>query len=257
MTFMTRLIQAASGESSDHPWIVPEGVVPAEASANTKESRRFGAGRWIFSDSKIINAMVKEGKYKMINTAAFIRPDLAQLIYAQMTYRVATEFQNLKKHTGHSVVQLDLFDNESFDCNTTLRGRLQCVLYFPRIDQSKVPESSSPADTKADVPSQQLPQLPPFLVARAAAVDEIKLSIATRDGNKELITAPRYNMAILFANYPQGLATIRQKCLRANVELDDLQDHWIGLYESQSTIPLAIDLWKLCQMLPSSESQTK
>ncbi|KAG0082168.1 hypothetical protein BGZ92_011881 [Podila epicladia] len=183
----------------------------------------------------------------MINTAAFIRPDLAQLIYAQMTYRVMTGFQNLKKQPSHSVVQLDLSDNEPLECDTTLRGRLQC---------SKVPKSFSPANTKADALSQQLPQLPPVLVARATAVEEIKLSIATRDGDKKLVKVPRYNMAKLFANYPQGLATIRQKCQQANVQLDDSQDLWIGLYESQSTIPLAIDLWKLCQMLPSSNSRT-
>ncbi|KAG0319432.1 hypothetical protein BG000_003908 [Podila horticola] len=254
---MIKLIQAAPSESLDQSWIVPEGIIPIGASTTTKGPRQSGVGKWIFSDSKIINAMVKEGKYKMINTKAFIRPDLPQLIYAQMTYRVATGFQNLKRQASHSMVQLHLSDNGPFDCNATLRYGLQCILYFPRIDQSKVPESSSLADTKADTLNQQLPQLPSVLVARAAAVDEIKLSITTRDLDKELITIPRYNMAILFANYPQGLATIRQECQRANVELDDSQDHWIGLYESKSTIPLAIDLWKLCQMLPSSRSRTK
>lgn len=285
LAFMTKLIQAAPSESLDRSWIVPEGIIPIGASTITKGPRQSGVGKWIFSDSKIINAMVKEGsphfsiswlllqiiffgeltggvnlfvgKYKMINTTAFIRPDLPQLIYAQMTYRVATGFQNLKRQASHSMVQLHLSDNRPFDCNATLRYRLQCVLYFPRIDQSKVPESSSLADTKPDTLNEQLPQLPSVLVARAAAVDEIKLSITTRDLDKELITVPRYNMAILFANYSQGLATIRQECQRANVELDDLQDHWIGLYESKSTIPLAIDLWKLCQMLPSSKSRTK
>ncbi|KAG0024719.1 hypothetical protein BGZ81_007612 [Podila clonocystis] len=236
---MTKLIQAAEGESSDRPWIVPEGIIPAGASsATTKEPRRFG-------------------KYKMINTAAFIRPDLPQLIYAQMTYRIATEFQNLGRHARNSVVQLDLPDNESFNRGTTLRGRLQCVLYFPRNEQSKVSEPPSPDDDKADTPNQQLPQLPPVLIARATAVDEIKLTITTKDVDKDIITVPRYNMAKLFTNYPQGLAAIRQECKRANIELDDSQDYWIGLYESKSTIPLAIDLWKLCQILPSSKSPTK
>ncbi|KAF9376704.1 hypothetical protein CPB97_010648 [Podila verticillata] len=200
--FLTKLIQAAPSESFDRPWIVPEGIIPAGAST-LGEPRRFGFGKWIFSNSKIIGAMVKEGKYKMINAAAFIRPDLPQLIYAQMTYRVATGFQNLRQ-AGRSVVQLDLSNN------------------------------------------------------RHSAVDEIKLNIITRSRERKSITVPRYDMAKLFENYPQGLATIRQECQRSKGELDNTtQDLWIGLYSTKNTIPLAVDLWKLCQMLPSSTSRTK
>lgn len=60
IAFLTKLIQAAPKESFDRPWIVPEGIIPAGASAMS-EPRRFGVGRWIFSNSKIIGAMVKEG----------------------------------------------------------------------------------------------------------------------------------------------------------------------------------------------------
>lgn len=193
----------------------------------------------------------------MINTAAFIRPDLPQLIYAQMTYRVATEFQNLERHARRSVVQLDLSNNGSLDCDITLRGGLQCVLYFPRSNRN-VSEPSTPVDDKVDTPSRHLPNLPSVLIARDSAVDEIQLNIITRSRERKSIKVPRYDMAKLFANYPQGLATIRQECQRSKGELDDtMQDLWIGLYSTKYTIPLAVDLWKLCQMLPSSTSRKK
>lgn len=193
----------------------------------------------------------------MINAAAFIRPDLPQLIYAQMTYRVATGFQNLRQ-AGRSVVQLDLSNNRSLDCEITIRGGLQCVLYFPRNDRREVSEPSTLVDNKVDSPNQHLPNLPSVLIARHSAVDEIKLNIITRSRERKSITVPRYDMAKLFENYPQGLATIRQECQRSKGELDNTtQDLWIGLYSTKNTIPLAVDLWKLCQMLPSSTSRTK
>ncbi|KAF9385137.1 hypothetical protein CPC16_008080 [Podila verticillata] len=194
----------------------------------------------------------------MINAAAFIRPDLPQLIYAQMTYRVATGFQNLERQTGHSLVQLDLSNNRSLDCEITIRGGLQCVLYFSRNDRSKDSEPSTPVDDKVDSPNRQLPNLPSVLIAKHSAVDEIKLNIITRSRERKSITVPRYDMVKLFANYPEGLATIRQECQRSKGELDNTtQDLWIGLYSTKNTIPLAVDLWKLCQMLPSSTSRTK
>lgn len=62
IAFLTKLIQAAPSESFDRPWIVPEGIIPAGAST-LGEPRRFGFGKWIFSNSKIIGAMVKEGAF--------------------------------------------------------------------------------------------------------------------------------------------------------------------------------------------------
>ncbi|KAF9094594.1 hypothetical protein BGX29_009438 [Mortierella sp. GBA35] len=96
--FLTKFIQAAGPD--DRPWIVPERILPyaitkKPTSHSYQDDPRKGLGKWVTSTSAIIDGVVKEGRYKFINPAAFMRPDMSKLVYAQWSIRVAHQFRVL------------------------------------------------------------------------------------------------------------------------------------------------------------------
>ncbi|KAG0335898.1 hypothetical protein BG004_008273 [Podila humilis] len=278
--FLTKIIQAAVKSDSEGPhrsWIVPDKIIPANSPAGKELPKRFGDGKWVFSGSALIRAMVKEGKYKMINTGAFMRPDVDLLIYAQMTYRIMVDCQRLAEFDRKSLGLLDMYigdenDERSFECKTKFRGRLHCVLYFENNDSSAsqpVSSSTSTATTGPPTPTDvggkststcSMPSLPTTLLERDQAVRDIRVTISIKDKGQKQISVPQYNMTKLIANYPDGLSNITRAFRRAQqVASEDSQrerNQWIGIYRSKDSIPLAIDLWRLGMMLPVSHKDT-
>ncbi|KAG0067541.1 hypothetical protein BGZ89_005953 [Linnemannia elongata] len=98
--FLTKFIQAAGPD--DRPWIVPERILPHAITRKPTPSAyhddpRNGFGKWMITTSAVIDNVIREGRYKMINTAAFMRQDMSKLVYAQWSIRVAHEFRVLYK----------------------------------------------------------------------------------------------------------------------------------------------------------------
>ncbi|KAG0284345.1 hypothetical protein BGZ96_011280 [Linnemannia gamsii] len=98
--FLTKFIEAAGPD--DRPWIVPERILPHAITRKPspsayKEDPRNGLGKWVTTTSKIIDSVIREGRYKTINAAAFMRQDMSALVYAQWSIRVAHEFRVLYK----------------------------------------------------------------------------------------------------------------------------------------------------------------
>ncbi|KAG9067716.1 hypothetical protein KI688_011303 [Linnemannia hyalina] len=98
--FLTKFIQAAGPD--DRPWIVPERILPHAITKKPTPSAyqddpRNGFGKWMTTTSTVINNVIREGKYKSINTVAFMRQDMSKLVYAQWSIRVAHEFRVLYK----------------------------------------------------------------------------------------------------------------------------------------------------------------
>ncbi|KAF9152740.1 hypothetical protein BG015_004795 [Linnemannia schmuckeri] len=98
--FLTKFIQAAG--PNDQPWIVPERILPHAITKKPTPSAyqddpRNGFGKWMTTTSAVIDSVIREGRYKMINTAAFMRQDMSKLVYAQWSIRVAHEFKVLYK----------------------------------------------------------------------------------------------------------------------------------------------------------------
>ncbi|KAF9171339.1 hypothetical protein BGX21_007754 [Mortierella sp. AD011] len=238
------------------------------------DSSRSGLGKWIYSGSKTVEAMVKEGKYKMINSSAYMRPDMARLIYAQWTIRVAYDAMQLgnggsKQSSIITLTNLRPRDQSGDGVvddiavyNSPGNKRLQCVLYFGESDKTTASSGGGESkDTKADLTSHQnssapiditRPKLPSFM-SRSRVVSHVK--IRCKDGTT--FKAPLYDMGQLFNNHPQGLEAIRKSF---SVDISPKENsasscQWLGLVESEKTLPVATGLWKLVSILSKSESK--
>ncbi|KAG0371750.1 hypothetical protein BGX24_001248 [Mortierella sp. AD032] len=96
--FLTKFIQAAGPD--DQPWVVPERILPHALTRNPKsdlsqDNLRHGFGKWMATTSTVIDSAIREGRHRMINPSGFIRQDMAKLVYAQWSIRVAHEFKLL------------------------------------------------------------------------------------------------------------------------------------------------------------------
>ncbi|KAF9996233.1 hypothetical protein BGZ65_008175, partial [Modicella reniformis] len=255
-------------------------------------SDRFGAGKWVYSGSKATENMVKEGKYKMINPAAYIRPTLAQLVYAQWTIRVASDMiylcetrsgpspmailknETLKSEAGSSSTP-PLFEDVRLTLSgATLKKKLQCVLYFgpPSLppflspfdtvvspsDNEDMKASNEVSQSHTDEPQLQQditqPNLPTTLMDRSHVLRLAKV----HSSEKSVFTVPMYDMERLFHNHQAGFKAIQQACVRRlflATPKGSSVDHyprWIGLAESQKSLPVAKGLWKLASILPKT-----
>ncbi|CAO3568576.1 unnamed protein product [Mortierella alpina] len=274
--FMTKFIQAAADSPGDRSWIVPEQIVPKSlaAHASRRTPDRHGMGKWVFSGSKVMEAMVKEGKYKIIASSAYMRPDIARLVYAQWTIRVAHEFQNLTKLPRRRRMPLvkltpatgpETLTDASRDAAEPLlldvpthRPPL-CVLYFQggvlpsqHADGSSTPlEPTLHVDVDVDI---SRPDLPSFESYREHGLK----TVTVRNGKKTTATVPMYDMNRLFSNHPKGLQAIRRACSSRPLDMhapgQDPQTQWVGIAESSWTLPIATGLWKLSSLLPKPTS---
>ncbi|KAG0361947.1 hypothetical protein BGZ54_008848 [Gamsiella multidivaricata] len=263
-SFLTKLIQAAPDSPGDRVWIVPEQIIPYELSKETNSGQaldRFGMGKWMFSGSNLVQSMVKEGKYKMINSSAYVRPDLAQLIYAQWTMRVVHNTLDMcKRATGNP--PFVILTKEPSAIATTPDAKpevlqrltdethhnayLQCVLRF----ESDTDVATSFGNSEPQEPSVDLiPNLPSFS-DRSLVQEDVKI---LRKGGKTTVV-PMYNMKYLLGNHPQGLRAVHQAFLKripaAEGSAEDSNQRWIGLVESPQTVDTAVGLWKLASMMP-------
>ncbi|KAF9362588.1 hypothetical protein BGX34_005859 [Mortierella sp. NVP85] len=283
--FLTKLIQAAPAAPGEKAWIVPEGIIPNKilrSSNSGRASDRFGTGRWVFSGSNITEKMIKEGQYKMINPSAFVRPNLARLVYAQWTIRVASDMTDLcKAKGGPSPVAIlkyevpapaleeerssaSMEDVRLMMTGATLSKKLQCVLYFgpPRPDNNlsvgdtESKEASSDPQNQRDQPLPDITQPSlPTLIDRSRVLKLVKVHSSATTA----FTVPMYDMEQLFHNHPNGLRAIQQACtsrlFRATPkdQIVDRNPRWIGLTESPSSVSAAMGLWKLAFMLPKTD----
>ncbi|KAG0234909.1 hypothetical protein BGX31_004418 [Mortierella sp. GBA43] len=265
--FLTKLIQAASDVPKERPWIVTEGILPHQI---TREhaSNRYGTGRWVYSGPNIMERMIKDGKYKMISSSAQIRPNLAQLVYAQWTIRVASDIVDLCMPTSgpspvillenEAAAKVEGSNAETKDTCLTWSGnstdKLQCVLYFgpPRSDIDSADGNLQNQEDEALIDITQ-PNLP-TLMDRSRV-----LKTATINGvEKNTVTVPMYAMEHLFHNHSNGLRAIQLACTRrllhamSNDQTVNQNSRWIGLVESPASVAAAMGLWKLAAMLPKA-----
>lgn len=215
----------------------------------------------------------------MINSSAYIRPNLAQLVYAQWTIRVASDLLDLcMAKLGPSPVALlknevltlgkgsstQLEDVRLTMSGSTLKKKLQCVLYFGplRSDIDAGSDDTESVGVNTDFQSHgdeppvvdiTQPSLP-TLMDRSRVLRLVKI----HSGEKNVFTVPMYDMEQLFHNHHDGLRAIQQACTRRlflatpKDQAVDRNPRWIGLAESPSSVPVAMGLWKLASMLPKS-----
>ncbi|GJJ79187.1 hypothetical protein EMPS_11546 [Entomortierella parvispora] len=264
---MTRLIQAAPphGSEDNRPWIVPDRILPTDTA-----SSRAGASRWAFSRSDILAGVAKEGKYKILSAWAHMRPDTAELVYAQWTIRVAKDFQVAVRdrkrgarvftavkqvNAGSDASQDSLETNNDIAFEIPENRRLQCVLHFKsyghestRADSTadKNPPDLGALPSKAAVPSISLPTFMP----RSQLQSEVSLC---RKGTS-CGRVPMYDMDLLFHNNPKGLEAILKTFLDQVKDpmslLADEDGLKIGLTAAPHTVELAQGLFKLVSMHP-------
>ncbi len=208
----------------------------------------------------------------MISPSAFMRPDIAQLVYAQWTIRVSHEFCNLSKlsprrrmpvvkltpavepesHTGASQ---DTPDTILLDVPTH-RPPL-CVLFFRNglmpLKQNDVDLKPIGSTLNVDIDITG-PDLPSFENHREHGVKTVQV----RRGKKAVATLPMYDMSQLFSNHPQGLLAIQRACSSRPLDLhapgQDPQTQWVGIVESSLSLPIATGLWKLASLLPKPDT---
>jgi len=222
------------------------------------------------------------GKYKMINSSAFIRPNLARLVYAQWTIRVASEMTELCRAKGGPSpvailkyeVPVPALEEEGSSASmedvrlmmtgSTLSKKLQCVLYFgpPRPDNnlgvgdSESKEASNDPQNQRDQPLPDITQPSlPTLMDRSRVLKLVKVHSSATTA----FTVPMYDMEQLFHNHPNGLRAMQQACTRRlflatpKDQIIDRNPRWIGLAESPSSVAAAMGLWKLAFMLPKTD----
>ncbi|KAF9113699.1 hypothetical protein BGX27_000970 [Mortierella sp. AM989] len=265
--FMTKLIQAAPESRGGRTWIVPEKIIPERLISRVtakQDSNRFGVGKWMYSGSETVESMAKEGKYKMINSSAYMRPDIARLIYAQWTVRIAYDASQICKRGSKQLPIVTLKKSESgLESGNSVvddiavydipeNKRIHCVLCFQVPDNTDPEVQPTRREKLLTLNDITQPKLPSF-VDRSRVLSHVK----TRYKNKTSFRVPMYDMEQLFENHPQGLEYIRQSLLK-NFSVEKNQAtttnfQLFGLVESQMTLPLAVGLWKLASILPKSE----
>ncbi|KAF9434992.1 hypothetical protein BGZ76_007079 [Entomortierella beljakovae] len=236
---MTKLIQAAPEARGDRAWIVPEKIIPyrlIKGSTSKHDSSRFGIGKWVHSGTQTLERMTKEGKYKMINPSAYMRPDIARLVYAQWTIRVAYDLTELgrQKNKHFNIIskpkELAIRDSNVeggiTDFDYKRLPRLQCVLFFG--------SSGTSSDSKYD--------------------DETTNSDLKPTENSDPLISVDITRAGLPINHPEGLAAIRKYLSVGSISRLNSAEHpsiqYIGLVESQKTLNATMNLWKLASILP-------
>ncbi|KAG9321619.1 hypothetical protein KVV02_006723 [Mortierella alpina] len=272
--FMTKLIQAAADSPRERSWIVPEQIIPRSLSPHSSRGTqdRHGMGKWVFSGFKVMESMVKEGKYKIIASSAYMRPDIMQLVYAQWTIRVAHEFHSLSKlsprrrmpmvkltpaaeprtHTGASQDA-----TETVLLNAPTHRPPLCVLFFQNgllpfkhADGDPVPLDPT---LKVDIDITH-PDLPSFESYR----EHGPKTVTVCGGKKATATVPLYDMNQLFRNHPEGLLAIQHACSGRPLDLhspgQDPHTQWVGIVESSWGLPIATGLWKLSSLLPKPDT---
>ncbi|KAF8933660.1 hypothetical protein BGZ58_006200 [Dissophora ornata] len=256
--FLTRLIQAAPESPEVQAWIVPEGIIPHKISTSStpdQDSNRSGMGKWVYSGSNIMESMVKEGKYKMMNSSAYARPDMAQLVYAQWTIRLAHDILELLKtaRVPPPLVTLTKEPSKYADDSRQLfqspqsKG-LQCVLYFKHTSDTNPRPNDDRSLEQCPTFDISQPSLP-TLMSRSLVLQEV--TIHGKKGGPSAV--PLYDMEQLFHNHPNGYKAILHACHKQlPTAKDQASDNlgWVGLVESQSSVPVAVGLWKLASMLP-------
>ncbi|KAI1309947.1 hypothetical protein EDD11_003962 [Mortierella claussenii] len=195
-----------------------------------------------------------------MNPLAFIRQDLASLIYAHWSIRAAFEFVHLGKQG------LKHFENVSQSSSASEGGReslavykastknrLQCVLYFGSSADVDVAKPEDETTEKRDIVSQN--RCSSINISQPGLPDPMDRSsvmhtaqVLEKDGG--LFSVPVYDMDQLFHNHPQGLKAIQQQCHRQFPDLN--YPSWIGLVESRYSVQAALGLWKLASILPNS-----
>ena len=178
---------------------------------------------------------------------------MAQLVYAQWTIRLAYDILELLKPTRVPPPLVTLTKDPAVESkqlfhNPQSKG-LQCVLYFKDasdIDPRPNDDRSLELPSTSDISQPSLPTL----LSRSLVLQEV--TIRGKKGGPS--TVPLYDMGQLFHNHPHGYQAILRAChkqlLTAKDQAGDRDLRWVGLGESQSTVPVAVGLWKLASMLP-------
>ncbi|KAF9897652.1 hypothetical protein BX616_005199, partial [Lobosporangium transversale] len=126
-------------------------------------------------------------KFKAINSTAFIRPDLAQLVYTQWTIRVTHDIvkfckydrrrrcNNILVHLAqdpsasipYAINSQRKVDNLGFIFETPKNECLQCILYFDiikdGIDMDRTKSRNESSDAESNMLKEQEQQLSPSL----------------------------------------------------------------------------------------------
>ncbi|KAF9135405.1 hypothetical protein BGW39_003202 [Mortierella sp. 14UC] len=217
--FLTKFIQAAGPD--DRPWIVPERILPHVITRKPKrdlshDDPRNGFGKWMATTSAVIDSAIKEGRYRMINPAGFMRQDMTKLVYAQWSIRVAHEFRILpgtsyseankkesslrhprfisldgskarppgtKKSSGGSTKHGSVKENESEAESGSVLGfrsaqnvELPCVMYFDKGLQQASGTSRKDGDTVDMDEVQEQPTLGSVTVPAGSPLKDIDIT---------------------------------------------------------------------------------
>ncbi|KAF9578207.1 hypothetical protein BGW38_006126, partial [Lunasporangiospora selenospora] len=259
---LTKLIEVDSSSSGPRSWIVPDGIIPRPLlSAQGQAEDRFALGRWVATDSSIIDATVKEGRYKIISTSAYVRPDLSKLIYAQWAIKAGYEIEQLT-NTGRlaktwlrPLSQVSAFDSTlqkplSFSCLDSLDKPLQCVLYFKSgMDSSNPTKDPAKESIETDPESAPKPSLPTF-TTRSAIFGDFLLQTTKEEGNQIFATSvPVYDIEQMFGHDPSILDRIRE-CCQGISSADHTPLQFVGLVEAKATVDFGVDLWRMMNLFP-------
>ena len=209
-----------------------------------------------------------------MNASAYMRPDTAELIYAQWTIRVAKDFQvavkdqlrgsrvftaveQVKAGSDASQGLLDTQRDLSFEIPAD--RRLQCVLHFKSYGPGST-HADSTADKSSPVPEALSSKgaVPPVSLPKFMPRDQLQREVSLCRQGKSCGRVPMYDMDLLFHNHPQGLDAI------LNTFLDQVKDPLpsladkdglkIGLTAAPHTMELAQGLWKLVSMHPGPDT---
>ncbi|KAG0056191.1 hypothetical protein BGZ83_006100 [Gryganskiella cystojenkinii] len=271
--FMTRLIVAAPplNANNDNPWIVPDRILSYDLSPP-----RAGTAMWAFSGPTILNSVAKEGKYKIMNPLAYMRPDMAELVYAQWTIHTANHFLDIVENTNTlkpilvPVLQKEVISEPPEDSSGTVgriklelpeSKRLQCILCFNGRGHNPVDAADDNGTSGINLSSPEAQSTVPVEGAAALSTASLPTFLSRKRVQGEAWiqwrersygSIPVYNLDLLFQNHPQGLDAIRRACTKY-VDISHQEGTApirIGVMLSPRTVALAANLWKLASMHP-------
>lgn len=136
---MTKFIQAAEDSPKGRSWIVPEQIIPKSllTHASRRTQDRHGMGKWVFSGSKVLESMVREGNKQHWSN---LQTSLSKSLASALTSLNDTPTRKIQNNCFVRVYAAG-------HCATCL-----CAVDHPR--RTRVPQSVQTVTTASDADGQ-------------------------------------------------------------------------------------------------------
>ncbi|KAG0223860.1 hypothetical protein BGW42_005504 [Actinomortierella wolfii] len=127
-------------------WIVPDRILPRSLLPEETPEKRHGLGKWVISRPAVIQAMIREGKFKVIHPTAYIRPDILQVMYAQFTMAAVSSIQERLAQYRQMFLLPNLAGRKSTENTNASHGRSEAMQKIPLVCLDQVRQANFKTD---------------------------------------------------------------------------------------------------------------